>query len=724
MSDTGGAAPLFSTKLTCFAALARHHGVDLSPNSFRHAHALGAEEPADALLAEMARGAGFKSKTARLAWKDLIGLGPALPVIAVRDNGRAVVVIAVMDDGDGDGRMRIYDPTADVPGGRVECRWSDFAPQWRQGRAIFIKKRYAPTDPDQPFGLRWFIPELLAQRRLFTDVIIAALVLHVLGLATPLFVQLVIDRVLTHQTYSTLYVLTAGVAGAVAFEGVFTFLRRYVLLYASTRIDIRVAVRTFGHLLSLPAPFFDHATAGVLVQHLQQGERVRQFLTGRLFLTALDAVALVVFLPLLLLYSPLLTVVVLSFSAAIAAVIAMLIGPFRRRLQALYEAQGERQAMLVETLHGIRTIKSLALEPQRRRIWDRNAARTVDGHFQVGTVGAGSQAVTDVLEKLMTVAVVGFGAGLVFDNRLSVGELIAFQMIAARVTGPLAQIVGLVQEYQEVAVAARMLGRVMDQKPEEQGRTQRMQLRVTGEVTFERVGFRYGDGLPPALDQVSFAVAPGQTVGIVGRSGSGKSTLARMIQGVYLPQTGSVRLSGQDVRDLDLAFLRMQIGVVLQENFIFRATVRENIAMTMPGAALEAVVNAAQMAGADDFIKDLPQRYDTLLEENGANLSGGQRQRLAIARALLPRPPLLLLDEATSALDPESEAVVRRNLALIARDRTVIVITHRLSQLVAVDRILVLEQGRAVGWGTHGELLTGCAPYARLWAQQNAGDAS
>lgn len=718
MTQNTATPPPVSTKLACLVALARHHGVDLSPDRLRHEYALGSQEPADALLVRIAQASGFKAGTRTLDRRTLFGLGPALPVLAVLDDGRAVVIVNVGTTDDGD-RMMVFDPASGKPGGRVDYRWDEFAPLWRRGRAILLKRRFALTDPDQPFGLRWFVPELLAQRSLLLDVFIAALVLLVLGLATPIFVQLVIDRVLTHQTYDTLYVLTAGVTGAIAFEGVFNFLRRYVLLYASTRIDIRVAVRTFGHLLSLPVPFFDRATAGVLVQHMQQGERVRQFLTGRLFLTALDSMGLLVFVPLLLLYSPTLAVVVLCFSAGIAGVIATLIGPFRRRLQALYEAQGERQAMLVETLHGIGTIKALALEPSRRRAWDRNAARTVDGFFRVGTVGAASQAVTDVLEKLMSVAVVGIGAGLVFANRLSVGELIAFQMIAGRVTGPLAQIVGLIQEYQEVAIAARMLGRVMDQRPEETGGSRRMQVGVNGAVSFEQVSFRYAEGLAPALDQVSFAIEPGRTIGVVGRSGSGKSTLARMIQGIYLPQQGAVRLSGFDVRDLDLAHLRSQIGVVLQENFIFRATVRENIAMTMPGAPTEMVVAAARMAGADEFVQNLPQRYDTMLEENGANLSGGQRQRLAIARALLSRPRLLLLDEATSALDPDSEAVLQRNLAEIAKGRTVIMISHRLSQLVSADQILVLERGRAVGWGNHTYLLQNCREYAHLWAQQN-----
>jgi ATP-binding cassette, subfamily B, bacterial HlyB/CyaB len=704
------------TRLACLVAIAGHHGLDLSFEGLIHRYALGAAETTDAQLLAVARDHGLKARAARLPVDGLGRVGAVFPLLTVLKNGNAVVVVgrrveesgpkvAVYDPLNADRRLLILDETA-------------FAERW-DGQVFYLKRTYSLTDAEQPFGLRWFAPEILRQGKLFRDVVIAAFTLHVLGLVTPMYVQVVIDKVLTHQAYGTLYVLAAGVSVAIVFEAVFGFLRRYVLLYASNRIDIRVAVRTFAHLLSLPAPFFDRSSAGVLVQHMQQGEKVRQFLTGRLFLTAIDATALLVFVPMLLLYSPTLALVVIGFTVAIAGVVLALIGPFRRRLKELYEAQGERQALLVETIHGIQTVKALAVEPRRRRAWDRCAARMIHSSFRVGAVSAGAQTVTDALDKLQMVAVVALGAHLVFDGQLSVGALIAFQMIAARVSGPLVQMVGLIHEYQEVAVAVSMLARVMNEKPESAARQRRLRVNIEGEVSFDRVTFRYGDAARPALDQVSFTIPPGRVVGVVGRSGSGKTTVTRLIQGVYTPQFGHVRIDGHDIRELDLPYLRANIGVVLQENFVFRATVRDNIAMTRPDARFEEIVEAARLGGAHEFIRLLPQGYDTLLEENGANLSGGQRQRLAIARALLARPRILILDEATSALDPDTEAVVQQNLNSIARGRTVFIVSHRLSLLVEADLILVLEQGGLIGAGRHGELLQNCPQYAHLWAQQN-----
>lgn len=709
-------SPARHTRILCLVAIARHHGVDLSPESLIHQHALGAEEASEARLAAMAQDNGLKATWAALDAAGLGRLGGAFPLLAIRSDGSAVVVVGRRVEA-GAAKLGIFDPQSSAPG-VAAIDEADFVRNW-SGRALLLKRSYKLSDPEQPFGLRWFAPEILRQKTLFRDVLVAAFSLHALGLTIPMYVQVVIDKVLNHQAYGTLYVLAAGVALAIGFEAAFGFLRRYVLLYASNRIDIRVATRTFAHLLSLPAPFFDHASAGVLAQHMQQSEKVRQFLTGRLFLTAIDATALLVFIPMLALYSPVLTLVVLGFTAVVAGVAVALIGPFRRRLKALYEAQGERQALLVETIHGIQTVKALAAEPRRRRLWEGCAARMIDSSFSVGAISAGAQTVTDALDKLQMVAVVTIGAHLVFDGELSVGALIAFQMIASRVSGPLVQMVGLIHEYQEVAVAVSMLARVMNEKPESAARQRGLRVDIAGAVSFDRVTFRYAEGARPALDQVSFTIPPGTVVGVVGRSGSGKTTVTRLIQGVYTPQFGHVRIDGHDVRELDLPYLRSNIGVVLQENFIFHASVRDNIAMARPEASFEDVVAVARLAGADGFIQELPRGYDTLLEENGSNLSGGQRQRLAIARALLARPRVLILDEATSALDPDTEAVVQRNLDAIAKGRTVFIVSHRLSTLTAADVILVLEAGGLIGAGRHEELLKTCPIYAQLWQRQN-----
>jgi len=550
------------------------------------------------------------------------------------------------------------------------------------------------------------------------DVAIAALLLYALGLATPIFFQLIIDKVLVHQSYATLTVLAIGVGVALLFEAVFVFLRRYLLIYATNRIDIRVATRTFRHLLDLPITFFEQASAGVLVKHMQQSSRIREFLTGRLFLTLLDALSLFVFLPVLMLYSWPLSLIVLGFSALIGLVVALLIAPFRKRLAALYAAEGARQGLLVETVHGIRTIKSLAMEPVQRRVWDDRSAQTINTRFKVETISVTAQAVTGLLEKLMAVAIIGLGAIQVFDGTMTVGALIAFNMLAGRVSGPLVQIVTMVHEYQEVALSVRMLGEVMNRDVERAGRTEGLRPALEGGIEFENIAFRYRQDDAFALTNLSFEIPEGSVFGLVGRSGSGKSTVTRLIQGLYPVQQGLVRIGGHDVRELDLNHLRRNVGVVLQDNFLFRGTVRDNIAAAKPDATFEQVVQAAALAGAVEFIEQLPRGYDTLIEEGAENLSGGQRQRLSIARALVTDPRILIMDEATSALDPESEAIVKRSIKGIAAGRTVIIVSHRLSMLTDADAILVIDRGKMVDLGPHSQLVSRCTTYRHLWNQQ------
>jgi ATP-binding cassette subfamily B protein len=536
-------------------------------------------------------------------------------------------------------------------------------------------------------------------------------------LGLPIFTQLVIDKVLVHESYSTLFVLTVGVILVVLFESGFTFLRQYLLLAATNKIDIRLMRRTFSHMLSLPIDFFERHTAGMLVRHMQQTTSIRSFLTGSLFFTLLESVSFFIFLPVLFSYSAMLTAVVLVIALMMAAVIVALINPFNRRLQALYAAESQRQSMLVESIHGIRTIKSMAIEPKQRKIWEQRSADVVMMNFGVGRMSLAAQTVTQLLQRGMTIAVVGLGAAQVIDKEMTVGTLIAFQMLAGRVTGPLVQIVGLVHEIQETGLSVKMLGEVMNHPPE---RLSSGGLRppVQGGITFEDVTFRYPGSSLAALDRISLSIAPGQVIGVVGRSGSGKSTLTKLIQSLYPVQEGLIRFDGVDLREIDLAYLRRNIGVVLQENFMFRGTIRENIAMTKPDASFEQIVAAAQAAGADEFIERLPKGYDTLLEESATNLSGGQRQRLAIARAILPLPRILILDEASSALDPESEAIFMRNLSKIAEGKTVIIVSHRLSTLVNADHILFFQRGQILDAARHPELLARCEPYAHLWNQQ------
>lgn len=706
--------PFPHTAMQCLVLVARHHGVDLSVEGLVHEYALESE-PDETRFLRVAMESGLKARRLKVGWSELPGMSRVFPAIARLKNGNFVILAGFPPDNP-QGAVAVLDPLSSRPE-LMMVTPEQFQANW-EGEIYLFKRAFRLTDENQPFGLRWFIPEILRQKTVFANVALAAIFIHAIALVTPLFFQIVIDKVLTHQAYATLHVLGVGIVLALGFDATLQFLRNYVLLYATSKIDIRVSTRTFSHLLSLPIHFFEHATAGVLAKHMQQTAKIREFLTGNLFLTVLDASALLVFLPVLLFYSVPLTLLVLLFTSIVGGTILMLIKPFNQRLHALYHAEGERQSFLMETLHGMSTVKALALEPVQRKQWDARSAESVSMHFRVGKISITARAIMGFMEKLMTVAIVWVGAELVFGNHLTVGALVAFNMLAGRVSGPLVQLVGLIHQFQEAALSVQMLGEVMNQQPEGHGAKNGLRPELKGRIDFEQVSFHYLPNQPPALDRISFTIPEGAVIGIVGRSGSGKTTLTRLLQGFYPAYSGVIRFDGYDMREVDLAYLRRSAGVVLQENFLFRGTVRENVALTKTDASFQEVVEACRLAGADEFIERLPKGYDTLLEENASNLSGGQRQRLAIARALLTNPRVLILDEATSALDPESEAIIRHNLGAIAQGRTVLNVSHRLANLVHADAILVLDRGKIVGFAPHAVLLQQCTVYQNLWKKQ------
>jgi subfamily B ATP-binding cassette protein HlyB/CyaB len=703
----------YLTALRSLFLVATHHGVHVPPELLSRADP---SDPAAAVLWVM-REIGL---TARLLhhrhWRDVSRLGSAYPAMAERLDGTWIIVASAVPTEDGTGALAVLDPAVEQSGIIVMSR-AEFEAAWT-GRLLLSKRRRQLADERQPFGLAWFVPEILRNRRYLRDVAVAALMTNIISFATPLFFNVLIDKVVPHRSYQTLLAVMLAFGAMILFDGMFGYVRQRLTLLASNKIDARLAARTFAHLLSLPLQFFEQNAAGVLLRDMQQTETIRHFLTGRLFQTLLDASALPLLLTGLAIYSGRLTLVVLAFALTMTGVIAVIVPVFRRQLERLYRAEGERQADLVETLHGIRTIKSLALERIRKAAWDSKVAASVHRREQVGRIGAVANVLTTGLEKLMQVSILGIGAVQVFDGHLSIGALVAFNMLAGRVTGPLVQMVALINEYQQTALSVKMLAKVMNHAPERDPNQRGSRPQVVGRLEFQGVRFRYEGSVTPALDDVSFAIEPGQMIGIVGRSGSGKTTLTRLIQGIHSAQEGLIRLDGCDVRNIDLTHLRRAIGVVLQDNFLFRGSIAANIAASRSDATLDEVMEAARLAGADEFIDRLPCSYETTVEENAANFSGGQRQRLAIARALLTKPRLLLFDEATSALDPESEAIVQQNLADIARGRTMIIVSHRLSTLVRADAILVLERGVVADFAPHAVLLDRCEIYRHLWGQQ------
>ena len=710
------ADPSSHSIVQCLAAIAQHHGIRINPERLLHDFALSDVEPTTALTLRMAADIGLKSRDKMLSWKGLMAQQAVFPLLTRLKNGAGMIVLGLKKEGNVD-QVAVMNPCVDATNVTFHGE-AAFCAMW-SGEVIFLKRAYSMFDTQQPFGLRWFIPEIFKQRAAFRDVVIAALSMNVLALASPMFFQVVIDKVLVHRSASTLLVLTIGVTIALVFDTVFSYLRQMLMLSATNKIDMHITRRTFSHLLSLPIDFFELSTAGVVTRQMQQLEGVRGFLTGRLLFAGLDAIALVIFLPLLFTYSVTLALIVLGFTLGIAIVIAVLLPTFRERLDRLNAAEGKRQGLLVETIHGMRTVKALAIEPTQRKNWDQMSAEAINAHFQVSKLAISGNTVTEILGKMMPVVIIFIGAQGVFDQTMSVGVLVAFQMLSGRVVGPLISMVGLINEYQSTALSIRMLAEIMDRPPEGHG-SGSLRPRLRGQITFDDVTFRYPGGSVNALDHTSFTIPAGSVIGIVGRSGSGKTTLTKLIQGLYSIQEGLVRFDGVDAREIDLAHLRRQIGVVLQENFLFRGTIRSNLTITKPDATPEEIVAAAQAAGADEFIERLPRGYDTMLEESGSNLSGGQKQRLSIARSLLAKPNILILDEAASALDPESEAIFIRNLSQIAVGRTVVMISHRVSTLVNANLILVMQQGRLSDAGTHKELLTRCETYQQLWNQQTS----
>ena len=705
------------TTIQCIAAIAQHHRLAINPERLIEDYALGAEEPSAATVLRISVEIGLKAKADKFTWDALLAQGGVFPLIARMDDNNCVIVMAASaKEG---GQVAVLNPLADNATEVLIIDREKFCSQWK-GDVFLMKRIYALPEENQPFGFRWFIPEIMKQRSAFRDIAITAIAMHFLGLASPVFFQLVIDKVLVHQSVSTLWVLGVGVVAALLFESAFAFLRQILTLSASNKIDMRLTRRTFAHLLSLPIDYFETTTAGIVSRNMGQVEKIRQFLTGRMFFTALDATSLLIFMPILFSYSVKLAMVTLVFTVLIAGIVMSLVPAYKRRLKDLNAAEAERQSMMVETIHGIRTVKALAIEPIQRRLWDQRSANSINMHFRVSKLAISGNAITEFLGKLLPVIIITMGAQEVFDKTLTVGALIGFQMISGRVISPLIAIVGLVNEYQDTVMAVKMMGDVMNRPSEGHASAGGLRPELAGEISFEDVTFRYPGSTAAALDKTSLTIAAGSVVGIVGRSGSGKTTLTKIIQGLYTVQEGVVRFDRTDAREIELAHLRRQIGVVLQESFLFRGTVRDNIAAGKQDASFEEIVAAAEASGAAEFIEKLPQGYNTFLEESATNLSGGQKQRLSIARTLLTKPRILVLDEAASALDPESEAIFIRNLSRIAVGRTVVMISHRLSTLVNANAILVMQQGKLVDSGKHAELLTRCETYQTLWNQQTS----
>lgn len=664
----------------------------------------------------VAKHLGLKATLTR-STPDRLSLTP-LPALALIRGDAGAIHTVVLAQCDGQ-RVLFQDPSGVVGGGRPMIEPLDvFARQWT-GKLILITSRASLAGALAKFDFSWFIPSLVKHRKLLGEVLVVSLFLQLFGLVSPLFFQVVMDKVLVHRGLTTLDVLVTGLVIVVLFETVLSALRTYVFSHTTSRIDVELGARLFRHLLQLPLAYFQARRVGDSVARVRELENIRSFLTGNSLTLVLDVLFSVVFIAVMFAYSVPLTLIVLV-SLPLYVLLSLLVVPIlRARLNEKFARGAENQALLVEAVTGIQTVKASALEPAIAKRWDDQLAGYVSASFKTQTLATCGHEGISLVGKLVSAATLWYGAKLVMDNQLSVGQFVAFNMFAQRVAQPIMRMAQLWTDFQQTGISMARLGDILNTRTEVPPQTAAQLPPLKGKIQFDQVTFRYRPEAPPVLQTLSLDIRAGEVLGVVGRSGSGKSTLTKLVQRLYSPEQGRVLVDGIDIGLIDAAQLRRQIGVVLQENWLFNRSVRENIAIADPAAPIEAVMNAAQLAGAHEFVSELPEGYDTIVGEQGASLSGGQRQRIAIARALFTNPRILILDEATSALDYESEAALHRNMAAICHGRTVIIIAHRLSSVRGANRIIVMDRGAIVEQGSHDALLK--QPdglYARLWAMQ------
>jgi len=702
-------------RLKAMVRVACFHGRELDPKEL--ACARGETVPSAASLAAWAQESGLWSRAVRLRWRHLMRLRDGGPVVLLLDDGGAALLTGVDADHD---VVQLEDPAAPIGAAAVTVDELRLTQVW-SGEVVLLRNKRGRADAEAPFTLRWLIATVAGERRSLIDIAIASLTLSFLTIFPPFLIMTVVDRVLTHRSYSTLALLATILAIGVVYEALLGHARRLIVLVVSTRIDTRLGLHLFNRLLRLPLDYFERHPAGETMYKLNQVQKIRQFLSGRLLSTFLDLFTLLVLLPFLFYLNAALAWIVVVCSLLVTLIILASLPPLRALYAKVIAAETAKSAVLGESIFGIKTVKSLALEPERKALWDECVAEAGRSRMAFGRMANWPQTMIAPIERFMSSGIVLVGAYLAIGDNASylVGALFAFMMLSTRVAQPLVGLARLIEDYEEFAAAVGETGSVVNRPPETDGRADGLRPKLAGAISFEELTFTYGGTRIPALDRVSFEVPAGTMLGIVGRSGSGKSTLVRIMQGINRDYTGLLKIDGADVREINLRHLRSSLGVVLQDNFLFRGSIRDNIIAGRSDLTSDDVVRAARLAGAEEFIERMPNGYATYIEEGSPNLSGGQKQRLAIARALITNPRILILDEATSALDPESEALVNANLVRIANGRTTLIASHRLSSLTKCDQIIVLDRGKLIDIAPHRTLLDRCALYRQLWAQQN-----
>lgn len=696
------------TVLLCLVTIAKIFGIPVEAMQLRRAYVVSNSGMDQLTLLRAAKDLGLKARAMKV---DSIRLKKMpFPAVAVLKNGNCVVVVKVERE-----QYLIVDPYREHP---FVLSYASFLNAW-SGELILFARRDFIKLTDEKFKLSWFIPFIWQYRRFWMQVMLFSFILQIFGLISPLFTQVIIDKVLVHRSLSTLDILIIGMAGVAVFQVIISAMRSYLFTHTTNKIDVLLSTKLFRHITSLPIKYFEKWQVGDVVSRVRELENIRQFITGTALTVILDSVFTVGYMIAMFMYSSTLSIITLLI-LPFYIILSLVITPsYRKYLQEKFSSGTENQAFLIEAVTGIQTMKSFAAENHMMQKWEQLLVKYAKASFATVNISNVANNIGTLIQQVFILIILWFGSQQVIQGKLSIGELIAFQMMSGQVIAPVLRLVNTWQNFQQAKVSVDRLGDILDETIEPMFNPNRTTLpAVSGNIVLDRVTFRYRQDTAEVISQLSIRIKAGTKVGIVGRSGSGKSTLTKMIQRLYVPESGRILIDGVDLAQVEPAWLRRQIGVVLQENFLFNGTIKDNIAVARFDASMEQIIKAATISGADSFIRELPEGYDTIVGERGAMLSGGQRQRIAIARALIVDPRIIIFDEATSALDYESERIIMNNIDEISTGRTMIMIAHRLSTVKNCDQIIVLDRGQMMEYGTHNELIAKKGLYFELYMKQ------
>lgn len=693
--------------ISCLIMIAAYYGIPVDEETVKHNYNLTGKtaDVNDVLL--IAKKLKLKAKHLKLRSDKLKDM--TLPAVVKLENGEFAILLKMQEE-----KVLIAFYNERSP---KILSMEEFDGIYSKEALLFVPRKF--QDRELKFGIKWFIPTIIKYKKPLLEVLLAAFVMQLLGIFSPMITQSVIDKVLTHNSLNTLDVLAVGLIIITIFEAMLSIARNYVFSHTTSKIDVILSCRLFRHLFALPLRYFESRRVGDTIARVRELENIRRFLTGVPLNTLLDTLFIIVYVIIMYFYSVTLTNVTLLSLPILAGITAVITPILKERLDDKFKAGANQQSYLVEAVNGVQTIKSFAVEPGVQQKWEGMLADYTTANFRTTMLGSTAGAVAQLVQKCFDIAILYFGAKLVMEGKLTVGQMVAFRMLSGRVSQPVMRLVQMWQDFQQTSLSIKRLGDIFNSKTEpsrDGGQTKLPNIR--GNVIFDKVSFRYRLDASEVIKNMTFQIPENRIIGVVGRSGSGKSTISKLIQRLYIPETGRIMIDGIDLSLADPSWLRRQIGVVLQESFLFNASIRDNIALQNPAASMEEIIAVAKIAGAHDFIVELSEGYDTMVGEHGTGLSGGQKQRIAIARALLMNPRILIFDEATSALDYESESIIQRNLKQICKNRTVIIIAHRLSTLKDADAIMVVEKGTIAEYGPIDKLIERKGLYYHLLMRQ------